>query len=223
MRPPIGAISDTSHGTCTRLDWWGTSCLGDAELVALVLGRSREGLEAARRLLAHYGSLAALSEASPRGIAKVGRVGLSRARRLVAALALSARLEAVPRALPVIRSPEDVDCRYRAMARAHVESVVVVGLNARGGVLREWVVARGSTSWCAVTPRDVFSPLVREAATHFILVHAHPSGDPTPSSQDIAFTRRIARASELLGLRLRDHVIVASGGFRSLAREGVVE
>ena len=102
------------------------------------------------------------------------------------------------------------------------EIFLVVLLDARHRMLREEVVSEGSLTSSIVHPREVFLPAVRESAGAVVLVHNHPSGDPRPSEEDVAVTRRLVRASELLGIRVLDHVIIGDGRYASLRQEGLM-
>jgi DNA repair protein RadC len=99
---------------------------------------------------------------------------------------------------------------------------VVVLLDARQRVLRSEVVSQGTLTASLVHPREVFRPALRDAAAALVLVHNHPSGDPTPSAEDREVTSRLARAGEILGIRVVDHVVVAERGFCSLREEGAL-
>jgi DNA repair protein RadC len=90
-------------------------------------------------------------------------------------------------------------------------------------VLREETISQGTLTASLVHPREVFRSALRESAAALILVHNHPSGDPTPSAEDREVTGRLVRAGELLGVRVMDHVVVAERGFRSLREDGLIE
>lgn len=102
------------------------------------------------------------------------------------------------------------------------ESLHVIGLDAKNRVRLVECVARGGVNSCAVTPGDVLRPLLLNACSAAILVHNHPSGDPTPSRHDIDLTNRLARATDVLGLRLVDHLIVATEGYFSFLDGGLL-
>ncbi len=89
-------------------------------------------------------------------------------------------------------------------------------LNARNELIREITVAVGCLTGSLVHPREVFQPAVRDSAAAVILVHNHPSGDPTPSPEDVQLTERLVEAGRILGIRVLDHVVVAIGGYASL-------
>ena len=95
-------------------------------------------------------------------------------------------------------------------------------LDARHRVLRSEVVSQGTLTASLVHPREVFRPALRDSAAALVLVHNHPSGDPTPSAEDREVTTRLAKAGEILGIRVLDHVVVAERGFRSLREQGVL-
>ncbi|PYN08191.1 MAG: hypothetical protein DME06_16485, partial [Candidatus Rokuibacteriota bacterium] len=93
---------------------------------------------------------------------------------------------------------------------------------ARNGLLRDVVVSEGTLSASLVHPREVFKPAILESAASVILLHNHPSGDPTPSREDVRLTRQLVECAKLLDLRIHDHVIIGRGHFTSLAERGVI-
>ncbi len=122
-----------------------------------------------------------------------------------------------------ITSAKDVADHYVAYLGADtMESFHVVGLDARNGVRLMQCVARGGVSRIALFPRDVLRPVVINACAGFIALHNHPSGDATPSSEDIAVTDELAKGAEILGIRLVDHVIVSARGHYSFADSGLL-
>jgi len=206
----------------------GPAVLLTEELVALVLGTGRPGedvLEVARALLeAGAGSLRRLAARPPGELQRVGGVGPAKAARLMAALELGSRLarELRPPA-PRIRSPEDVlqvvSPRLRDLT---AEEFHVLALDTQSQVLRDVTVTRGLLDSSLVHPREVFRAAIAEAAAGVILVHNHPSGDPTPSAEDRAVTRQLVAAGQLLDLPVYDHVIVAGDRWVSLAQAGLL-
>jgi DNA repair protein RadC len=97
-------------------------------------------------------------------------------------------------------------------------------LNAQNGLLMVHEVSVGSQSASIVHPREVLGPAIREGAAHLVLIHNHPSGEPTPSKEDIHLTRQLAEGARLLGLRLHDHIIIGNGTLKwvSLTQRGLV-
>ena len=195
--------------------------LSDEELLALVLGSPPAR---ARTLLEAHGPLRRLSTRTAREIRKACRIGPVQAQRLVAAFALAKRLVG-ERLRPGVcfDSPQQIFEHFHGALRDKKREIfLVVLLDARHRVLREEVVSEGSLTSSIVHPREVFLPAVRESAGAVVLVHNHPSGDPRPSEEDIAVTRRLVHASELLGIRVLDHVIVGDGRYASLRQEGLM-
>ncbi len=208
-----------------RLERSGADALSDAELVALVLrtgARGRDALDAARDLLSRHGGLRGLARAAPREVRGSAGVGPAKCASLQAAVEIGHRVAShtLRRGEP-LRGPEDLYRHFRTRLRdARHEHFLVVLLDGRHRVLRTEPVSRGTLTASLVHPREVFRPAIREAAAAVVLVHNHPSGDPTPSREDREITDRLARAGEILGIRVLDHVVVAEGGYRSLRDEG---
>jgi DNA repair protein RadC len=211
-----------------RLDALGPEALSDAELVALLLrtGASGRGaLALAAELLVHHGGLHGLARCGGAGASPLRGVGPAKRATLRAAFELGRRL-AADRLRPgdSIRGPADVHRHLHPRLRhACQEQFLVILLDGRHRVLRCEVVSQGTLTASLVHPREVFRPALREAAAALILVHNHPSGDPGPSREDREVTTRLARAGEILGVRVLDHVIVAERGYCSLREQGLLQ
>ncbi len=122
-----------------------------------------------------------------------------------------------------VATSADVAVFYRPkLAPELSEVVIVVGLNCKNHIIQSWCVSRGDVAASVVGPRQVFRPLLLNACSSFLLVHNHPSGEPTPSSEDIAITARLRKVGEIVGVPLLDHVIVAAGGHFSFADAGLL-
>jgi len=128
----------------------------------------------------------------------------------------------VRRAVRPVRGPEDVYDACTGLAKRRVEQFAVLLLNARHEIQRRSTISTGSLNASIVHPREVFRPAIIGSAAAIILVHNHPSGDPEPSEEDLAITRRLAQVGELHGINVLDHVIVAKGGFVSLRARGLI-
>jgi DNA repair protein RadC len=127
------------------------------------------------------------------------------------------------RAGDAVRGPADVFRHFHARLRGiRHERFLVLLLDGRHRLLREVVVSQGTLTASLVHPREVFRPALREAAAAVVLVHNHPSGDPTPSSEDREITTRLADAGELVGIPVLDHVVVAERGWASLCELGAL-
>jgi len=205
-----------------RLAALGPAALSDAELLALLLGTGtvREGvLDVAARVLATVGGLGALTRLAPSELAALPGLGPARAAEIVAALELGRRASRdLAAERPQIMRPADA-AELLAPRLAHLEreQSMVLLLDRRHRVLREVVVGIGGIAHAPMEPREIFAVALREPGVAAVLVaHNHPSGDPAPSPEDRAVTRRLADAAATIGIEFVDHVIVASGGWSSL-------
>ncbi len=210
-----------------RLSWHGPEALADAELLALQLGvgtRGRSALDVARELLASYGSLAEIASREAAELARHPGVGPAQAARLVAAFELGRRLRArTPGQRVVLSTPAAVYGAFGPLMEDLKREIFRVALlDAQNGLLRDRVVSEGTLSASLVHPREVFKPAILESAAAVILLHNHPSGDPTPSREDIRLTRQLVECARLLDLRVHDHVVIGRGRFVSLAEQGMI-
>jgi DNA repair protein RadC len=197
----------------------GPGALLDAELLALLIGSGTPGRSALRvaRALARR-TIAELAGWPLARWLRVRGIGVARAAALLAAFELGRR--ALERAGPAatMRGPEDVLAQVRDLAGARREHFVVLLLNARHELQARETISIGSLNASIVHPREVFLPAIVHSAASVVLVHNHPSGDPEPSEEDLAITRRLVEVGELVGIGVLDHVIVARRGtvsFRS--------
>ena len=192
----------------------GASTLGDDELLAILL----DSRAVPTAVVDAAGGLAAVSRASPRELAQVSGIGSTRAARIAAAFELGRRAVEAEHHRTLLGRPEDVfRCVAPRLAGLQQEIFLAIGVDIRNGLLDVVEVARGTVHGVEVHPREVFRPLVRMAAAGAVVVHNHPSGDPTPSQEDIELTRRLRAVGELIGIPVVDHVVVADSGFRSVA------
>jgi DNA repair protein RadC len=210
-----------------RLYFNGPTALADAELLALQLGSGRRGkdaVEVARELLAAYGSLAEIAGRDAAELAGQRGVGRAKAARLAAAFELTRRLRArTPGARTALGSPAAVYAAFGPLMEDLRREVFRVALlDAQNGLVRDVVVSEGTLSASLVHPREVFKPAILESAASVILLHNHPSGDPTPSREDIRLTRQLVECARLLDLRVHDHVVIGRGRFISLAERGII-
>jgi DNA repair protein RadC len=198
----------------------GPDAMRDVELLAVVLGtgtRGHDALAVAAAILSRLGDLRRVARAGVAELAAVPGVGLAKACRLKAALALATRLGERPyqRGEPV-GGPAAVHARVGPRLRdLEREVFVVLALDCKNRVLAERRVGEGGACSMQLVPRDIFGLLVREAAVGMIGIHNHPSGDAQPSAADEAFTIRLRAAGELLGVKLVDHLIVGRASYYS--------
>lgn len=201
----------------------GPSALTNTELLALILGSGTKGanvLEVAERLLKKYGG-EHLVELSLTELSTNLGVGKAKASQLVACFELAKRLLKREED-EAIKGPEDVYELTKEIRTAKKEHFVALYLDARNRVLRKETISIGSLTANIVHPREVFQPAVGLSAASVILVHNHPSGDPTPSQDDLALTRRLLEAGRIMGIEVLDHVVVGAKRFLSLKEEGLI-
>ena len=211
-----------------RLRSLGAASLTSAELLAIVLGtggRGRSVLRLAEGLLAAAdGSLRRLALRPVGALTVVEGVGPARAVCVHAALELGRRLslESRDEGAP-LRSPRDVHAWYAPrLEDSPVEEFHVAVLDAQHRLERDVLVTRGILNSSLVHPREVFREAIAERAAAVILVHNHPSGDPTPSADDRAVTTQLVAAGRLLDIPVHDHVIIGRGRFTSFAETGLL-
>jgi DNA repair protein RadC len=198
----------------------GAPALGDLELLALVLHDKKTPvlLSRAARLLDAVGGLGQLSNASAHALSEVLPERRAAA-RVAAALELGRRAmhECMSRESETIQCAAAVErwARPRLATLDH-EEVWLLALDGKNALKSAERVGQGGAHGCALTPRDILGPALRHAASAIVLVHNHPSGEPEPSREDIAMTRAVAEASNVVGIPLLDHVVVARRGSASI-------
>lgn len=210
-----------------RLRAHGASALSDAEVLAVVLGTGgKDGVLAlATRVLRSVGGAGGLARASATDLRRVRGLGPAKAAEIVAALELGRRAtRSLAGDRPQIFQPADAaDLLTPRMIHLDREESVVLILDRRHRLLREATVGIGGVAHSPMEAREVLAAALREPGAAAILVaHNHPSGDPTPSPDDVAVTRRLARATETVGLEFVDHLIIAATGWRSMVAAGVL-
>ena len=204
-----------------RLARLGPEMVGNAELLAILLRTGMKNLSAvqlAEQLIKQYRNLDALARAPLPELAAIKGVGQTKAIQLKAAFELARRLSQHQSARPrLVTTPADAAELVREDLRLlDRESFRVILLNTKNAFLKTCAVSLGSLNASVVEPREVFKEAIAASAAGMILVHNHPSGDPTPSSEDIAITRRLVKAGEMLGIAVHDHIIL---GQRVAGRE----
>lgn len=217
-----------ADGPRERLWHFGARVLATQELIAILLGTGGPDhgvLALAAQLLAPSdGALRPLASRPPSELLRLPGVGRTKAARLLAAFELGERVarEARPAATR-ISEPADV---FRLMGSRvrdlQVEEFHLLALDTRSHVMRDVLITRGLLDSSLVHPREVFRAAIAEAAAGIILVHNHPSGDPTPSTEDRVVTRQLVAAGQLLDLPVFDHVIIAGDRFVSFSKGGML-
>jgi DNA repair protein RadC len=206
----------------------GPQALSTAELLAIVLGTGTAGRSALNLghtvLLSAHGSLRRLARQPVGALTSLGGVGQARAVTVMASLELGRRMSLELRVdgLP-IRAPRDVYCYYGPrLEDLPVEEFHVAVLDTQRRLERDVTVSRGILNSALVHPREVFRDAIAERAATVILVHNHPSGDPTPSADDRAVTSQLAAAGRILDIAVQDHVIIGRGRYVSFVEAGLL-
>lgn len=208
-----------------RLVQFGPEHLSAAELIGIILrtgAANRSAVDLGKELLAAYKDLRGIAKASLAELANQVGIGQAKAVQLKAAFELGRRvLTTNPFQLPTIRKPEDaydlVKASFQDLDREHFK---VIHLNTKNQVLKVETTAVGILSSSPVHPREVFKEAVKMSSAGLILAHNHPSGDPTPSQDDLLLTKRLYEAGEILGIRIIDHLIIGDNRYLSLKERG---
>jgi DNA repair protein RadC len=209
-----------------RLAELGPQALSKAELIAILLRVGVHGenaVQVGERLLRCFGGLAGLHRASLQELTNQHGIGAAKAAQIKAAIELGRRLAVeVPEERPVINSPEDAAglVRYE-MSALEEEHLRVLLLDTRNHVLDQVEVYRGSVNTSQVRVGEVFKAAIRRNASAVIIVHNHPSGDPTPSPDDLAVTRACVEAGKLLDIDVLDHLVIGQGRYVSMKERGL--
>jgi len=205
-----------------RLFKLGSEALSAQEILALILGRGIKGesvIETSQKLLSRFGNLKGIAHASVEELTQTRGIGPAKAAQIKAALELSKRLEADVGAKPkpVLKSPEDVAAVVRSQLKGKKkEHFLVLCMDTRNRLINHKLVSIGSLDTSIVHPREVFKEAVSSSAASVIFVHNHPSGDPEPSKEDVELTKRLAKAGEVIGIDVLDHIIVCDNNYLSL-------
>jgi DNA repair protein RadC len=214
-----------------RLMKLGADALSEAQLLAIVLatGEASSGqsaLDLAMYLVRTFDGLRALDAASIAELCQIKGIGPAKATTIKAALELGKRLSGEPAQRHLkVTSPQDL-VNYFQPRLQHLRKEVfkVVLLNTKHQMLKDVTVSEGSLSASLVHPREAFLPAIKESAAAVIFLHNHPSGDPTPSTEDKELTLRLAEVGQLVGISVLDHIIIGSGspGYISFRDAGLL-
>jgi len=209
-----------------RLAAHGVQSLSDAELLAILLRSGTvtvTAIDLANQILSRFGGLRGLAEAGIEELQAVKGVGPAKSAEVRAAFELGRRAACRPGEWqPTVRTPEEaaglVMEEMRYFDREHFWALV---LNTKNRVLAVEKVSVGTLNSSGVHPRELFKNAIRRSAAAVILIHNHPSGDPTPSPQDVELTQRLFEAGEIVGIRVLDHIVIGDNKFTSLKLEGL--
>jgi len=223
------AIKDMPEGLRPRerLLNEGPQSLSDFELLAIMLrtgSADASAMDLATGLLGHFGGLRQLLDASVEELSAFKGVGPAKVAQIKAALELGRRIAiATAWDRPAIKSPENAAAlvmeEMRHLDREHFWALL---LNAKNQVLAKEVISIGTLNFSAIHPRELFKAAIKRSAAGVILVHNHPSGDPTPSRQDIEATARLVEAGNIIGIDVLDHLVVGDNKFTSFKAQGLL-
>jgi len=204
-----------------RLQAHGEGALSNVELIAIALGsgsKGRNALSLAQHLLAEFDGLAGVARASILQLCRVPGIGPAKAAQIKAALELGRRLVATgDAARPRISCPEDAAGRFLAqMSMLTQEELHVMLLDTKNQVLRTLTVYVGNVNTSMIRVAEVFREAIKDNAVSIIVAHNHPSGDPTPSPEDISVTREILRAGQMLDIDVLDHLVIGKNRYVSM-------
>lgn len=209
-----------------RLVNHGPEALSTPELLAIIVrtGSSRgSAISLGNQLLSHFGSLKAIAKATVAELSAVPGVGMAKAAQIKAAFELGKRLAAATDERPVINRPDiAANLLMEEMRYYDKEHFKAVLLDTRNQWIATRSVSIGSLSSNVAHPREVFHEAVSHSAAAIIVVHNHPSGDPTPSEEDRALTRRLVEAGKIVGIEVLDHLIIGDGRWVSLKEKGLM-
>ncbi|HLQ73364.1 MAG TPA: DNA repair protein RadC [Bacillota bacterium] len=208
-----------------RLLNMGARYLSNKELLAILLvsgTRDESVMQLSNRLLMHFEGLNYLSEATIEELTTIRGIGVAKGVMLLAAIELGKRMsEYKPEDRLTIRSPEDgANYVMEEMRHLKQEHFVALFLNTKNEVIKRKTIFIGSLNTSVVHPRELFREAVKRSSASIICLHNHPSGDPTPSNEDIHVTKRLSEAGKVIGIEVLDHIIIGDRKFISLKEKG---
>lgn len=211
-----------------RLIQQGAKSLSNSELLAILINTGRQGyssIDIANDIMNKYPNLKELKQLSIDDLVRIKGIGTYKATTLKAAFELGERMNTRSTHEKVkIKSPKDVaDMMMAKMKDLTQEHFVALFLNSKNVVMKEEVIYKGTLNSSVIHPREVFNAAIRASSNAIIVVHNHPSGDVTPSKEDIATTIRLKECGHILGIDLLDHIIIGDQKFTSLVEEGYFE
>lgn len=219
--------SEKPYEKCLK---YGEQSLSDAELLAVIIRTGTRGESAvalARRILSEFRfpeGILGLFRASVPELCRLKGIGTVKAVQLKCIGELSKRISRAGFGTqPIFSEPEDIAGYYMEQMRHEPrERVVIMMLNSKNRLLHEMVISTGTVNYSLVSPREIFIEALRYQAVSICLVHNHPSGDPSPSRDDVLITRRMKEAGELLGIYLLDHIIIGDNSYSSMKKRGIL-
>ncbi|MDV2581125.1 DNA repair protein RadC [Alkalibacillus haloalkaliphilus] len=208
-----------------RLIEVGPQALSNQELIAILIGSGSKGqsaLSLATRLLKHFEGLLLLRDASINELTSINGIGVAKAVQLMAALELGKRIHTYKTSDQyVIKSPEDgANFLMEDLRGLKQEHFVALYLNTKNQIIHRRTIFIGSLNSSIVHPREVFKEAIKHSAASVICAHNHPSGDPSPSNEDVHVTRRLYESGKVVGIELLDHLVIGDHKYISMKEKG---
>ncbi len=210
-----------------RMQQYGASALSQAELLAILLRtgtRQESAIHMAQRILGETGGIRGIMDLSIGELTRMKGIGLAKAVQIKAGIELGQRL--VRTRLPdaqTIRSPQDAaDLLMEQLRYLQKEHFVCLFLNTKNHIIAQETLSIGSLNASIVHPREVFRAAIKCSSASVVCAHNHPSGDPTPSPEDIRMTERLCQAGDIVGIDVLDHIVIGDGIFVSLKEQGLM-
>ncbi len=205
----------------------GESFLSDSELLAILINngtRDKSAIALASEIIEENQGIKNLCNISIEELSKIKGIGLAKACRIISALELGRRVSVASELQKFkISSPQDIGKVYMEELRYRKKEVFrVVLLNTKNVIISTKDISEGSLNASIVHPREVFLEAIKKSANKMILIHNHPSGDPSPSMEDINITKRLISAGQIIGIEVLDHVIIGDGKFYSFKENGQI-
>lgn len=210
-----------------RMMRYGASVLSQAELLAIILRtgtRQESVIHMAQRMLGEIGGIRGFMDMSLEELTRMKGIGPAKAVQIKAGIELGQRLAVMRQPeTAIIRSPRDAaDMVMEQLRYLQKEHFVCLFLNTKNHIIAQETLSMGSLNASIVHPREVFRAAIKCSSASIVCIHNHPSGDPTPSPEDILITNRLCKAGELVGIDVLDHIIIGDGEFVSLKEQGLM-
>ena len=204
---------------------FGEKNLTNAELLAIILGtgtKNESAVDLAKKLLIYYGGLHGLKDKSLEEFMKIKGIGQAKGMQVLSVIELAKRLNQLrEEERYMVRSPQDgANYLWHELREEKQEKFVCLYLNVKNYVIDKKTIFIGSLNHSVVHPREIFKEAIRKAAASIICFHNHPSGDPTPSKEDIEVTKRLFECGKIIGIDLLDHIILGQKRYVSLKEKG---
>jgi len=207
-----------------RLNKLGANALSNAELLAIILRtgtKSENVIDLSNKLLSSF-TLAKLSDCSLTQLQEIKGIGKTKSSQILALFELTRRISLAKSNITKITCAKDVfDYMQPKIGHLKQEVFVVILLDSKNNVIKDEIIAKGTLNSTLIHPREIFKPAIRESANSIILVHNHPSGDPTPSVQDTEIIKKLDNLGDVFGIDLADHIIIGLNKWWSREESGL--